>query len=184
MDNFYTFLFVRDPMVRLVSAWKDKFQPHEHDERFDYKSFHKEFGRAIIQKFRHNPSDEDVERGFPVSFDEFVDYVTSFKNPLQLNEHWLPMSILCRPCNVKYDFIGMFENQKPETDYLMEILKITEYIPENFFRQPRNDSILEANRILHSLNMDRRRKLFMLYKDDALLFGYDLKKYLNIDTMY
>ena len=47
--------------------------------RADYLGFHSSYGRTIMKQFRSPaPSEADIEKGFPIAFSEFVDYVISF----------------------------------------------------------------------------------------------------------
>ena len=48
-------------------------------DRSDYVSFHQQYGRAIIKKFRRSFTQEELDRGFPVTFTEYISYITSFK---------------------------------------------------------------------------------------------------------
>ena len=45
LDNYFAFMFVRDPLERLVSAFRDKM--HSDDE-----ALYKKIGRRIRRKFR------------------------------------------------------------------------------------------------------------------------------------
>ncbi|KAL5250087.1 hypothetical protein ACHWQZ_G015977 [Mnemiopsis leidyi] len=180
LDQYYTFTFVRDPLVRLVSAWRDKFQHHSNENRSDYVSFHQQYGRAIIKKFRRSFTQEELDRGFPVTFTEYISYITSFKNVEEMNEHWIPATTICRPCHVTYNFVGKFENQKEESEYLINKLNLNNYVPDNFFRQVGNSSREEAKVLLGGVSEERKRILVKFYRDDAAFFGYDLNEFLRV----
>lgn len=69
LQTYFKFIFVRDPLDRLLSAYVDKFQ-YGDNPLFTWK-----FGRHIIAKYRLNASNESLTRGHDVRHDEFVKYV-------------------------------------------------------------------------------------------------------------
>lgn len=64
LQNFYKFMFVREPFERLLSAYKDKYV---HPRLFDKNPFITVFGRKIIRKFRPNASQADLQSGYGVN---------------------------------------------------------------------------------------------------------------------
>ena len=97
-----------------------------------------------------------------------------------MNEHWIPSTTLCRPCHVDYDFIGKFEYQKMESEFLVEnALYLERYVPTDFFKDAGEESREEAKRLLAGIPERKKRILVELYQDDAELFGYDLEEFLG-----
>ena len=96
-----------------------------------------------------------------------------------LNEHWIPATTICRPCHVTYQFVGKFENQKKESEYLIDKLKLQSYVPDNFFREVGTRSREEARELLRELSEEKKQSLVRLYRDDAAIFGYDLMEFLG-----
>ena len=86
---------MRDPIERIVSAYRNKFVK-------DYKSsklFQKKFGIKIIKKYRKNNYKGD---GNDVKFSEFVSYlIDTYGSGDVMNEHWTPIADLCHPCEVR-----------------------------------------------------------------------------------
>ncbi|XP_065189391.1 carbohydrate sulfotransferase 14-like [Sycon ciliatum] len=70
LKTYYKFMFVRDPLDRLVSAYLDKFHPSGSD-----MVLRKKYAPIIVRKYRRPPlSKEQVEkaRGDDVTFPEFA----------------------------------------------------------------------------------------------------------------
>ena len=101
------------------------------------------------------------------------------QNPAEMNEHWQPMSTLCRPCHVPYKFLGKFETQRAESAYLVRTLGLQENVPEGFFREPGPERREEAIGLIGGLREDQKIGLVRLYQEDAKMFGYSLGEFLN-----
>merc|ERR1719273_1314113 len=106
MKSYKKFLFVRNPLDRLISAYQNKLS-----KKFSYTSyFQKRFGRFIVQKYRENPTEESKRLGNDVTIGEFFKYLADPINYEKFNEHWTPQVDLCQPCLINYDFIGHYED--------------------------------------------------------------------------
>ena len=83
LTNYFKVMFVRDPLERLVSAYKNKFT-------MAYSTyFQTHYGRKIIRDHRKNPSKVSLLRDHDVTFNQFVQYLlTSYKSGHLLNTHW------------------------------------------------------------------------------------------------
>ncbi|XP_071480397.1 carbohydrate sulfotransferase 8-like [Diadema antillarum] len=55
-----------------------------------------------------------------VSFPQFVTY---YLQASPKNIHWEDMNKLCDPCTVDYDFIGYYETLKPDSDYILNLIR-------------------------------------------------------------
>ena len=111
LKNYFTFLFVRDPMERVVSAYMSKFVKNN-------KYFYRTYGRGIIKLYRPNAAKEAYKTGSGVTFPEFSRHVVETRK--LRDEHWQAFDKLCHPCAVKYDFIGRFENVYEDASYLIK----------------------------------------------------------------
>ncbi|KAB1258329.1 Carbohydrate sulfotransferase 9 [Camelus dromedarius] len=114
--NTYTkAVFVRDPMERLVSAFRDKF---EHPNSY----YHPVFGKAIIKKYRPNACEEALNNGSGVKFKEFIHYLLDSHRPVGMDIHWEKVSKLCYPCLISYDFVGKFETLEEDANYFLQLI--------------------------------------------------------------
>lgn len=109
-------LFVRHPFSRLFSAYLDKFV---------LSDGWSPIGRKIIRSIRPNPRPVSLKCGHDVTFNEFLTFVWAFRNSSSKGfaEHWLPVSKLCNPCSIDFDYIGKQETFQADVDFLSTQLK-------------------------------------------------------------
>jgi len=112
-ETYFTFLFVREPMERLLSAYRDKLLEHRY-YRID---------REIVLRYR--PQDyKPSKTRYNTTFAEFVKYVLDQRAAGRvLDRHWIPQSELCRVCKYRYDFIGHQETLHSDANFIVEKLK-------------------------------------------------------------
>lgn len=112
LDTYTKVIFVREPLERLVSAYRDKFEsPNSY--------YHSLFGKPIISKYRVNASKAALNTGSGVTFQEFTQYLLDIHRPVGIDIHWEPANQLCNPCLLNYNFIGKFENMEEESTFLL-----------------------------------------------------------------
>lgn len=160
LENYFTFLFVRDPFERLLSAYKSKFLKQN-------RVFHQTIGRKIIKLSRPNATKHALDAGNDVTFPEFVNYVLKTRH---FDEHWRTFDQLCYPCAIRYDFIGHLENLAQDASYLVKMAGIQDRISFPPFQASRTTSEL-----LHYYSQIPKQKILQLaklYKSDFEMFGY------------
>ncbi len=172
LKNYKKFLFVRDPFVRLISAFRDKFvKPDEY--------FYSQYGSTMLHRYANisKPPDSAQEAfaaGIRLSFTHFIKYLldpqTEEENPF--NEHWQQMYRLCHPCQIEYDFVGKLETLDADTEHLLKILGLDKYI--HFPPGYENRTAVDWEREwFENISVADRRKLYSLYEADFRLFEYD-----------
>lgn len=120
LKNYRSFVMVRDPFSRSLSAFTHKFNGHLTKEE---KKTHRIYGRPIHQKYgsdNHGNHETDQDH---VTFQEFVKYLgdpTVMINPSSYEQHWAPMNDLCLPCAVNYDYIAKLENFQTDTKFMLD----------------------------------------------------------------
>ncbi|PIK53496.1 putative carbohydrate sulfotransferase 14-like [Apostichopus japonicus] len=121
VENYKKFVFVREPLLRVLSAWQDKFV-----NGFDKRMYERSFGELIVEKVRRNV---DVIRGegdLNITFAEFVKYLTTTILPgmISTDVHWQSYNTRCMPCTTFYDYIGHFENVSREAEWILNQINV------------------------------------------------------------
>ncbi|KAG7276839.1 hypothetical protein CRUP_008789, partial [Coryphaenoides rupestris] len=100
LQHYTKFLFVRDPFVRLISAYRNKFERANED-------FYRQFGSVMLRRYGN------VTGNVPESAaDAFAAGVYR----------------LCHPCQVQYDFVGHLETLEADSEQLLRILGVDRWI--------------------------------------------------------
>jgi dermatan 4-sulfotransferase 1 len=118
--TFFKFTFVRDPYVRAVSCYMDKFQNRPRSARMSEAYLRAEYRTFLGQLFdwryaRSVDVDDPSERP---SFADFVDELAK-QDPTAMNEHWMPQTLLCGFGDMPYDFVGSMENLSADAAYVL-----------------------------------------------------------------
>ena len=114
-DDYFTFMFVREPLERLLSAYRFVF--------LDLPFVFKRMDIPIVRKYRPREYKASVKR-YNVTFAEFVRWILDeHAAGHALNRHWIPQYKLCRVCQTRYDFIGHYETLHKDADYVVDKLK-------------------------------------------------------------
>lgn len=169
LRSYTKVLFVREPFERLVSAFRDKFEsPNSY--------YHPVFGRPIISRYRANATRTALRTGAGVTFREFIQYLLDVRRPVGMDIHWEPVSQLCNPCLLRYNFIGKFENLEEEANFLLQNVGAPRNLtfPDFKDRNPlaERTSSRITQRYFAQLNSTERQKAFDFYYMDYLMFDY------------
>ncbi|XP_074518476.1 carbohydrate sulfotransferase 12-like [Halichoeres trimaculatus] len=180
LKHYTKFLFVRDPFVRILSAYRDKFfKLNEY--------YYQNYGRNILRQYGNNPNpprtaQEAFSSDVRPSFYNFIQYLldpdTERIEPFE--PHWRQMHRLCHPCLIEYDFVGHQESLQEDAVRLLSILKLEDTIkfPSSYENMTSPDSLMDWFR---TVPLEDRRRLFSLYEEDFRLFGYSEPKTLLND---
>ncbi|NXF79744.1 CHSTE sulfotransferase, partial [Sclerurus mexicanus] len=163
LKHYYKFVFVRSPMERLLSAYRNKFG--------EIKEYQQKYGVEIVRRYRKNGGNS---AGNDVTFEEFLQYLLD-EDVERMNEHWMPIYNLCQPCAVRYDFIGSYERLRDDADHVLEHIQAPSFIrfPE---RQAWYKPVTAQTLHYYLCNTQRRliRELLPKYILDFSLFAYPL----------
>ncbi|OCT68638.1 hypothetical protein XELAEV_18039924mg [Xenopus laevis] len=170
LDNYTKVMFTRHPFQRIVSAFREKFL---HRERY-----YTNIANIIKSQVRM------VNFSGNVTFKEFVNYTVQ-QTPTNLDIHWMPMHLLCDPCNINYNVLGKFETLKRDSDQVLKLIGAPSYLkyPElKHYNEARTDTnrpglaiCLDTNivdKYFSTLPLKLVERLTKLYKYDFGLFGY------------
>ncbi|KAM6971863.1 carbohydrate sulfotransferase 12-like [Aplochiton taeniatus] len=171
LQHYTKFLFVRDPFVRLISAFRNKFgRPNE--------DFYQQFGSVILRLYGNlsavpASAEKAFEAGLTPTFKQFVSYLLDpeSERTAEFNEHWRQVYRLCHPCQVQYDFIGRLETLEEDSDQLLRILGVDHLV--HFPNGAHNRTAASWERDWFAqVPMAMRNELYRLYQPDFELFGY------------
>ena len=116
IKTYFKFMIVRNPLERLVSAYRNKLEPPVSYERRD--KFPDSLKLRILEEYRSPETHQWLRVSkqnatgaakIAVTFPEYVQYYVE-TDPMFLNDHVRPSFDLCHPCLTKYDFYGNFRN--------------------------------------------------------------------------
>ncbi len=76
LENYFKFMFTRDPLERVLSAYSSKFLY----SKIQNQKFRRRYGRFILRQYRNNLAQDESETGAGVTFPEFVAYILATKD--------------------------------------------------------------------------------------------------------
>ncbi|XP_078602836.1 carbohydrate sulfotransferase 14-like [Branchiostoma floridae x Branchiostoma japonicum] len=168
LQHYYKFMFVRDPLARLVSAFRDKFERRM--ETFSLKE-----AWTILEKYRPSPISETDVSHPNITFHEFVQYVVDTA-PRSMNQHWRPYLDLCQPCAIHYDFVGHVDTLEDDAKAVLSAIgadnKVAFPARSAFYSHASSEDAV--NHYLSQLPPDLFQKLVSKYQRDYNIFGYKL----------
>ncbi|XP_069030078.1 carbohydrate sulfotransferase 8-like [Embiotoca jacksoni] len=169
LETYTKVMFVREPLERMVSAYRDKFEnPNNY--------YHSLFGKPIISKYRVNPSWAALKTGNGVTFKEFVQYLLDVHRPVGMDIHWEQANQLCNPCLIDYDFIGKFENMEEESNFLLRLAGAPPNLTLPSFkdRNPsdKRTSMQITEKYFSQVSTLERQRVYDFYYMDYLMFNY------------
>lgn len=188
--NLRTFVIVRHPFERLVSAFRDKLE-HFHTKNLEEDFYYKVYGKKIVAKYRlaalekfgKKYFEKENNYGAPLSRDkrsekmptfwEFVQYVLN-STPRTMDEHWHPAYDYCSFCKINYGAIIKHENLAAEEPDLKIWMNVTN-LPEKHHHVIR-EKRLTAKDItaiyFEQLTDDEIFGLYDIYELDFKMFHY------------
>ncbi|CAN9505835.1 unnamed protein product [Ophioblennius macclurei] len=172
LKKYTKFLFVRDPFVRLISAYRNKFELRNED-------FYQRFAKVMLRRYANQPTPPDtVDEAFAVGvhpmFSQFIQYLldpqTEKDGPF--NEHWRQVYRLCHPCQIQYDFVGHLETLEEDAEQLLRQLRVDNVVEFPATQLNLTSSSLETD-WFSAVPAEVRRELYKMYEPDFRLFGYE-----------
>ncbi|XP_034434178.1 carbohydrate sulfotransferase 8-like [Hippoglossus hippoglossus] len=169
LKTYTKVMFVREPLERMVSAYRDKFgNPNNY--------YHSLFGKPIISKYRANASLEALRTGNGVTFKEFVQYLLDVHRPVGMDIHWEQANQLCNPCLIDYDFIGKFETMYEESDFFLRLIGAPQNLTLPSFKDRNPTETRTSTQVTQSyfseVSMMERQRVYDFYYMDYLMFNY------------
>ena len=149
-QNYFSFIIVRDPYSRLLSAFVDKLLPPN-------PTYWKGFGIKAIKAYRKDNKAGEVD-GHDVTFEEFVRHVVDSESMgRNLDVHFMSIMRSCRPCQYKFDYVGKMEAFQEHAVFIMDKAGVNtsvDSIKNKFSQLSVDDAILDSIRSPFSWKKD------------------------------
>ena len=155
LKNYFKFVFVREPLQRLLSAYKNKL-------RSNTKNLRNETNQALRpQEFKPQGK----------KFVEFKEFIQHFSNNMSRNQHLRQYEKLCHPCVIHYDFIGHLETLKEDAALLLQMAGINDRV--TFLPIHKSTGPSEVLKHFSEVPVEYIKRLGELYRNDFEMFGYE-----------
>lgn len=173
ITNYRSYVMVREPMERLLSAYINKIHTDPTGK------FQRLFGAKMLKYTKHKAYIQGREK-WNVTFEEFVRFLTQESEKDAFELHWERISEICHPCLLDFDYVGHYEALSHDA---LHIIKMVDPESNVTFPVYQVDSSYKSARskmvdYFKTISLSQLRKLLELYKQDYLLFGYSVPKYL------
>ena len=127
LKNYYKFVIVRNPMERLVSAYKNKLDS-DNTVNF-FKALQMDIIRNYRKKRKYVKSGSRLKTVWHPTFMEFIDYMV--ETPYEdMDDHFLQVTEICQPCSIRYDFYANFNLLSYDIGSMFHLLNI----PQSYYR--------------------------------------------------
>jgi len=111
-------LLTRHPLARIASAYRNKLEDRHQSHDGEY--FYNTYSRQVIKHSRGEWLPSSPEPSFP----EFLSWL--LVEPVdKWDEHWLPVSLRCRVCQLPFRYILRYEDLEEEWPQLLDSLEVT-----------------------------------------------------------
>ena len=120
--RYFKFMFIRNPSERIVSAYRNKIE-HPINDNPSERSLWDNIRTTIMQVSRGITEVTSMNEPPYPTFSEFVKFFSD-SDPADMNEHYKPMSSLCQPCSVHYNYIGNFATLRRDADRILDYLHV------------------------------------------------------------
>ncbi|KAI5636389.1 sulfotransferase family domain-containing protein [Phthorimaea operculella] len=179
-------LVVREPFVRLLSAYRDKLENIT-------PPFYRKIAKAIIAKHRKKATNTlGPIRSFGPTFYEFVAYLIEnhrTKN-VDFDEHWSPYYQFCTPCAANFSVIAKVETLARDSAYVIQQIGVAHLLNSkattdrrtrlrkiiNKSKDGRNTTTL-LRHYFKQIDDKMLTDLLEIYGTDFEMFGYDSEVY-------
>ncbi|XP_034555796.1 carbohydrate sulfotransferase 12-like [Notolabrus celidotus] len=172
MKHYTKFIFVRDPFVRLISAYRNKFGTVN-------EPFYQSYARKMMRVYGNRTNlpktaAEAFSSGLRPSFSNFIQYLVDPTTDKRWYEpHWRQFHRLCHPCAIKYDFVGHQESLEDDAMQLLTLIKLGDTIKfPSFYQNVTTHDFVRG--WFRDVPLEDRRTLYNIYQEDFKLFGYSI----------
>ena len=159
LKSYTKFVFIRDPIERLLSAYRD------HRPRQWFKPAYRD--NRPSTRFKKS------KKAF-ITFRSYLERLVAIPDRLQ-NDHMISYTRMCNPCQIKYDFIGFIDTFETDMRTILSSVGADKYIilpnrTKTGYDQTKTNTILQY--WLKDLPKPLIQKIYENYYWDYFLFGF------------
>ncbi|XP_049542502.1 carbohydrate sulfotransferase 11-like [Anopheles darlingi] len=176
MDHSFSFIIVRHPFERLISAFEDRMVSMRNP-------YYSRMSRAIYERYS---GDTPGDKSGTISFRHFVQFIIddvayNKQQTSALDIHWAPMYQLCTVCLAKYHMIIKLETYARDVEVLIKQTGLQGKIKPVHINHGRKETTeILIQRYFSEITDKQMEALYSIYELDFLLFGYSAEKYFQI----
>lgn len=176
-------LVVRDPFVRLLSAYRDKLENRT-------PPFYRKLARSIVVKYRKQAKKVLGHiKSFGPTFYEFVAHLIEAhkenNKSSTFDEHWAPFYEFCSPCALNFSVIAKVETLSKDSAYVIHELGLAHMLEnQQSTRRTRLRTVMNKSRdgrnttsllkyYFSQIDEEMMDGLLRIYGVDFEMFGYD-----------
>lgn len=131
ISSYWKFTILRNPLERLVSAFRHRLEAPL-DFNGAYNKTFEMIKRSILedskpQEFSHWMKSNGSSK-LTVDFQTYIRWIVKMPNE-KLNEHFIPMIHMSQPCRLRYNFYGNFKQISAEIKLVMQKFDV----PSSYF---------------------------------------------------
>lgn len=171
LKTYTKFMAYRDPLVRFASAYL-MFRTADTPLKKRVCEHVTKWSNHL--KLTNHSSRRACQEGQNISIEEFAEFVVRpdlVSRYTGITMHWMPMELICHPCQVEYDYYIDMDSPEiaEDTDYLLERLHAPEWlhVPRE---NPGPDD--EKERLVLKMSNSLLNQLSIIYRNDSEIFGF------------
>lgn len=172
LQNYYKFLFVREPFERLLSAYRNKFT----NKTDIYKKHVHRIKQSV--RVRLGTNETSSAHSGEIKFHHFISYVINVHSKRgKLDEHWNHYDNLCHPCKINFDFIGQYETLTEDAPFVLHdagVDRLVSFPPVRYTSTRDN-----LGHYYSKIPREDILRLKKLYRGDLEMFGYSARNSLG-----
>ncbi len=176
LDRYFKFLVVRNPLDRLVSAWRNKMVVTG------------AYGFMAKKILKQHPEMENYNSTGRRRIPAFAQFAEFLMDNQTMDRHWKTIASTCSPCKVKWDAILKTETSDLDSHIVLD--KLPEYQKRMLHLNKREDGeVTFQDRVARDLSVyykDVSLKagnfLLRLYGSDMTLFGYTWNRTTHVSS--
>ncbi len=162
LSSYWKFTILRNPLERLVSAFRDKLEaPFNFSSMNKYTQF---FEKMKVKKYQKSKFDQWIASNgsseLKLHFQTYIQWIIDTPNE-NLNEHFCPTIYLSQPCRMHYDFYGNFKTISADVKLVLKKHKIpSEYFYDQSYYVPGNGTNALLQKYYSTVSAEVKQALF------------------------